>query len=160
MINKNKIKLVCVGSVGENFFHFLEDEKGSIKNFRTIFLNCSKEIENPKDIRSHDFDNLIFCVLGAASTSNILKVKSLLDLNPFLWQRTHFILVHPFNFEGEEKASKAKEFSQFVTYQRSKKTDLRNQDLFRHIKKDASFEDGYEIMNQWILAVLSQQHDG
>lgn len=157
MQNANKINLVCVGSVGENFFQFLENEKGSIKNFKTAFLNCSEKIDNLKDIRSSDFDDLVFCVLGAASTKNVLKVKSLLDLNPVLWHTTHFILVHPFYFEGEEKALKAKEFSQFVTNQRAKKTDLRNQDLFKFINDKTKFEDGFRIMNKWIFSIIENE---
>ena len=46
-----------------------------------------------------------------------------------------------------------------MTFQGSKKTDFRNQDLFKHIDKNAKFEDGFEIMNQWILSEIKQKED-
>ena len=156
MVNKNKINLVCVGSVGKSLYQFLENNS---QLFNTLLLHHSDESAEQKEAWSNDFAKLIFCVLGASSTNNVLKVKSLFDRNPTLWRRTHFILVHPFNFEGEDKAKKAKEFSEFVTFQGSKKTDLRNQDLFEHIDGKAKFEDGFEIMSQWILTVINQQKD-
>ena len=159
MLSKNKINLVCVGGVGESFFQFLQSggDNGQISN--TLLLNRSDGIAEQTGMAPKDFAKLIFCVVGASSTNNILKIKSLFDHNPTLWQKTHFILVHPFNFEGEERAKTANEFSEFVSFQGSKKTDFRNQDLFKYIDKNAKFEDGFEIMNQWILSEIKPKED-
>ena len=153
---QDKINLVCVGSVGESFFQFLKNKP---KLCNTLLLNQSDGIAEQKEVVSNDFAKLIFCVVGASSTNNILKIKSLFDHNPTLRQKTHFILVHPFNFEGEERAKTANEFSEFVSFQGSKKTDFRNQDLFKYIDKNAKFEDGFEIMNQWILSEIKPKED-
>ena len=151
---EDKINLVCVGSVGESFFLFLENKS---QLFNTLLLKQSDEIAEQKDVGSDDFAKLIFCVVGASSTKNVLKIKSLFDHNPALWQKTHFILVHPFNFEGEDRSKTAKDFSEFVTFQGSKKTDFRNQDLFKHINEKAKFEDGFKLMNKWIFSIIQQQ---
>ena len=68
-------------------------------------------------------------------------------------------MVHPFNFEGEDRSKTAKNFSAFVTFQGSKKTDFRNQDLFKHIDTNAKFKDGFKIMNQWILSEIKLKED-
>ena len=145
-----------MGSVGESFHQFLENKP---KLYSTLLLNHSDGISEQNEVGPNDFAKLIFCVLGASSTNNVLKIKSLFNHNPTLWQKTHFILVHPFNFEGEDRSKTAKDFSEFVTFQGSKKTDFKNQDLFKHIDKNAKFEDGFEIMNQWILGVIEQNGD-
>ena len=158
MLNKNKINLVCVGSVGESFFQFLENEP---QLFNTLLLHHSDEKTEQKEVGSNDLAKLIFCVLGASSTKNVLKIKSLFDHNPTLWQKTHFILVHPFKFEGEDRSKTAKNFSEFVTFQGSTKVDFRNEDLKnrKFVKKDASFEEAFEVMNQWILSEIKQKED-
>lgn len=159
MLEKNKINLVCVGGVGETFLQFLNSGKDDAQSLNTLLIKPSDEIEQQKKLGSNDFAKLIFCVLGASSSNNVLQIKSLFDHNPTLWQKTHFILIHPFNFEGEEKSKTAQDFSEFVTFQGSKKTDFRNQDLFKHIDKNAKFEDGFKIMNKWILGVIEQRKD-
>lgn len=159
MLSKIEINLVCVGGVGESFFQFLLSGENNDQILNTLLLNRSDGIAEQTGMESQDFAKLIFCIVGASSTNNILKIKSLFDHNPTLWQKAHFILVHPFNFEGEERAKTAKDFSEFVSFQGSKKTDFRNQDLFKHIDKNAKFEDGYEIMNQWILSEIKPKEN-
>ena len=156
MLNENKINLVCVGSVGESFFQFIENKP---KLFNTLLLNRSDGIAEQTDVGSNHFAKLIFCVLGSSSSNNVMKVKRLFDHIPILWHKTHFILIHPFNFEGEDRSKTAKDFSEFVTFQGSKKTDFKNQDLFKHIDEKAKFEEGFEIMNQWILSEIKQNGD-
>jgi len=159
MVNNKKINLICVGGVGESFIQFLESDISKQVQFNTQILNSSDGKSEKIDLESYNYATSIFCLVGASSTINILKIKSIFDHNPTLWQRTHFILVHPFNFEGEERAKTAKDFSEFVSSQGSKKTDFRNQDLFKHIDQNAKFEDGYEIMNQWILSEIKPKED-
>ena len=158
MFGEKKINLICVGGVGETFFQFLEKERKNDQELQTLLLSRSDGSIEQKHLEADNFAKKIFCLLGASSTNNIVKIKSLYDLNPILWRKTHFILVHPFRFEGEDKAKKASDFSEFVTFQGSEKTDLNNQDLLKQPQlKNSQFEEGYEFMNQWILSIIQQQ---
>ena len=160
MVNEQKISLICVGGVGKTFCQFFEKKKDKDQKLQILMLNRTDDKAERKDLGSNNFAKKIFCVLGASSTQNILKIKSLYDLNPLLWRKTHFILVHPFRFEGEDKAKKASDFSQFVTFQGSEKTDLSNQELLKQPGLiNAKFEEGYELMNQWIISVIQHQAD-
>ena len=157
---KHKINLICVGGVGETFFQFLEKERKKDQELQILLLNRSDGSIDQEYLDANNFAKKIFCLLGASSTNNIVKIKSLYDVNPILWRKTHFILVHPFRFEGEDKAKKASDFSEFVTFQGSEKTDLNNQDLLKQPSlKKAQFEEGFEFMNHWILSIIQQQGD-
>ena len=150
--------MICVGGVGESFCRFLEKGGNKDQELQALLLHRSNGSTEQKHLEADNFAKKIFCLLGASSTNNIVKIKSLYDLNPILWRKTHFILVHPFRFEGEDKAKKASDFSEFVTFQGSEKTDLNNQDLLKQPQlKNSQFEEGFEFMNQWILSIIQQQ---
>lgn len=152
-----KINLLCVGSVGLSFFEFAKKTDLHVRINQCLLINdlSSSDFTNyfPESFLSHP----IFCIAGAASSKNGLRINSIYSKFPFLWVRTKFILVHPFNFEGVEKINYAKGLSSYLRAQNSNVSDLHNQELLKYATKEMGFDEGFLLMNQWIMELIFER---
>lgn len=151
-----RAEILCIGKAGQSFARQVESNPNLCKSCNLLILDDLELSPSSRAIYEGLVGASTFCVFGAASSKSILKVMSLLNSFPSLWQSMHFVLVHPFNFEGHDKAKKAKENSDFLVRQGAKVTDLYNQDLFNYADKNAKFDDGFAIMNGWIAKVINE----
>lgn len=152
-------EIICLGKAGQYFASYIGNNPERCKGCNVLILdNLESKIANRASVGSLAGSKR-FCVFGASSSKNVSKVISYFDHWPAIWKLTHFVLIHPFNFEGNDRIKNAKETSDFIVRQGATVTDLYNQDLFQYVDKNAKFETGFLIMNGWIEKVIEEHRD-